>query len=431
MGSSKSGSAPAEPNPAITAQIESNINRPDVFGPSGGGVQQGYTGPDGRFVPGPTPIGQRSAVRTVENPTQAAVRRVTEPAGAAVTARLIDDNMRLPAAPTVGALPDFGSDSIAMLRDSVIGDLPEQARVGDRGTVAQSIFDRNYSMMRPGIEQGQDRLLTNLQARGIPIGSEAFNEAYGAQTREVNDTIARLAMDADVAAGQEQSRQLSMDRLVRSDAVGEVDMFSRLMTSLRGAERSDQTAEFNLGATERDRALNELMQAIGGSFMPTEPLPNNTGAPINYSGMVDNQYRSRLAQHQADQAGDNALMGTIGSLGAAAILMSSSRFKTVEGQVDVESVLQALMRVPVYGWTYLERFRPPEDDGEQHFGPLAEHMKEALGIGKDTHIHLGDMCGALLAMSQAIAMRLHVLERRMAAANNDVLEFAGSSVELH
>lgn len=210
------------------------------------------------------PGGYQSAVTYVESPTEKAIRLALEPASVNLTNRIIADN---------------------------ITNLPSAARVQDRGDVAKSIFDRTASMLQPEIDKNNSRLLANLQARGIPIGGEAFDEAYGGQQRQTQDTLSRLAMDADVQAGQEQSRL------------------------------------FGLDSAQRSNAMSEIVAAMGGGYSPTSNAPSGAAPNINYSGLVGDKYKADLAQYQNDQANKSATASAIGSIGGA-LLKSDRRLKT-------------------------------------------------------------------------------------------------------
>ena len=280
----KGSSAPAAPDPHETAAAESQYNRLDTYGPGGGGVRHGYTDESGNFVAGVAPEGYQSAQSYVESPYEQAIREALEPASVDLTNRIVDDN---------------------------ITNLPDAPRVADRSDVAEDLFNRNYSLMKDGFEQENDRLLTNLQARGLPIGSEAFNEAYQKQTDSVNDALSRLAMDANLAAGQEQSRQFGLDQ------------------------------------SSRANAISELVAAMGGGYNPPGAIPSGQAAGINYSQLVGQQYDAEMAQYQARTQQRNAMAGALGNIGGAMLMKSDRRLKT-----DIVPVAQR-DNLTVYAYRYL------------------------------------------------------------------------------
>ena len=280
----KGSKAPAAPDPYKTAAAEAQFNRIDTFSPSGSGTQYGYTDAQGNFVRGTAPQGSQAAVKQTESPFERQIREMLEPASVSLTGRIVDDN---------------------------IEGMPDAARVQDRGTVARSMFDRSFSMLKPAIDQNNDRLLTNLQSRGIPIGGEAFNEAYGAQQRETEDTLSRLAMDADINAGNEQTRQ------------------------------------FGLDSSARGNAISELMAAMGGGYNPPNATPNGNAAGVNYSGLVGQKYEADMANYNAQQAQRSQTMGALGSMGSALLMKSDRRLKADIRRIGLRG------RLPVYEFRYL------------------------------------------------------------------------------
>lgn len=344
MGKSK-GSAPAAPDPYKTASAESQFNRIDTFSPSGGGVRHGYTGPDGTFQPGVAPQGFQSAQTYVESDAEKAIRERVEPASVSLVDRIVSDN---------------------------IEGMPGAPRVQDRGTVGDSIFRRAMSMLSPQIEQSNRRLMSNLQNRGIPIGSEAFNDAYGEQQRQTQDTIARLAMDADVASGQEQSRLFGLDQAQRSSAI------------------------------------SELVAAFGGGYNPMTSVPSGQAANVNYGALVGDKYRADLAAYEQQQQSRMQSASAIGSLGAA-LIKSSQGFKEVFGQVDHTKAVVAVKAMPVQAWRYLPE-HAPDGDAAQHIGPMAEHFQAATGLGDGKSISMIDYLGLLHSALQAALWRIDVLE---------------------
>lgn len=260
----KSSKAPTPPDPYQTASAEAQFNRLDTYSPSGAGVRQGYTDAQGNFRQGVAPQGSQSAVQAVESPWERQIRQLLQPAATQTAQRIVTDN---------------------------VTNMPGAPRVQDRGTVADSIFGRTMSMLRPQIDQSNQRLITNLQARGMPVGGEAFNDAMGEQQRQTNDTISRLAIDADIGAGQEQSRQ------------------------------------FGLDSAQRQGAMAEIIAAMGGSYNPPSAVPSGAAQGVNYSGAVGQQYQQQMAQYQSQQQQRASTMGTLGSLGAAALMKSDRRIK--------------------------------------------------------------------------------------------------------
>lgn len=349
-GSASAPKAPEPPDPRETAKAEAQFNRFDTFGPSGAGVRHGYTDAAGNFVAGPPSDGHQSAQQLIESPTDRAIRLMAEPAAIRATRQVIEDNRNL----------------------------PDPARVRDRGTVADSIFNRTMSMIRPEIDKNQTRLLSNLQNRGIPVSSEAFTDSYTAQQRETDDMISRLAMDADIAAGQEQSRL------------------------------------FGLEASARQNSISELMAALTGQYAPPTDLPSGQGQPVNYASMVQTQanmrqqqYETELALYQQKQQQMAQTAGALGSLGAA-LIKSDRNVKIVDGFVDMGEAEKAVVMMPVQAWRYKEM-----GDDQPHIGPMAQDFHAATGLGTGTDIAVQDYLGLLHAALQSCFWRIAKLEHQV------------------
>jgi len=341
----KGSSAPAVPDPYETASAEAQFNRPDVYSPSGSGVRQGYTDAEGVFQQGVAPEGFQSAQSYIESPFEENIRGQLEPAATNLTGQLITDN---------------------------VDNLPGPARVGDRGDIAQTIFDRTFSLMAPGIDKANSRLLTNLQGRGIPIGGEAFNETYGEQQTRTQDTISRLAQDADIAAGQEQSRQ------------------------------------FGLDSSQRSQSLQELVGLMGGGYNPPNNTPSGSTAGVNYSGLVGQQYDAQLSQYNQQQQQSQATAGAIGSLGAA-LIKSTIESKDVRGSANTAGLADIVSRLPMAVWQYKDG-EGPDGDRAQHVGPMAEHFHALTGLGTSENISVIDYLGVMAGALQNALDRINMLE---------------------
>jgi hypothetical protein len=346
----KSKDAPAPPDPMQTARAEAQFNRLDTYSPSGSGVRHGYTDPStGEFVRGRAPSNAQSAKQTVESDFERQIREALEPASVDLTQRVISDN---------------------------IDGMPDAPRVGDRGTIAQDIFDRSFSLMAPAIEKTNSRLLSNLQARGLPVGGEAFNDAYGEQQAQTQDTLSRLAQDANVAAGQEQTRQFSLDQ------------------------------------AERSTALSEIVAALGGGYNPPSGVPTGSSQPINYSGLVSQNYNAQMDQHNQDSQNKMAGAQAIGTLGSA-LIKSTKDAKTIEGELENGIAAAAVAAMPLYVWRYLPE-HAPEGDSARHIGPTAEHFSAITGLGDGKMISVIDYLGLLAGALQNALRRIDLLEYQVA-----------------
>lgn len=337
---------PKAPDPYQTAASESQFNRLDTYSPSGSGTRYGYTDPaTGHFVQGQAPRGAQSAVQSLESPWEKSIRQMLQPASQALVGNIVQND---------------------------VTNMPGPARVQDRGDVASAMFDRNLSMMMPGIDQSNSRLLTNLQARGLPIGGDAFNSAYGDQQRQTQDTISRLAQDSTVNAGQEQSRQ------------------------------------FNLDSAARGNAMSEIVGAMTGNYNPPSAVPSGSAQPINYSGIAQQGYQNAVGQAQQKAQ----TMGSLGSLAGSMLMMCTQTAKSVEGPLADRFAASVIAQLPLAVWRYLPFAAPPGFGQERHVGPMAEHWHALTGLGTPDTISVIDALGITMGALKNALLRLEVLEVR-------------------
>lgn len=129
--------------------------------------------------------------------------------------------------------------------------------------------------------------------------------------------------------------------------------------------------------------------------------------------LVENSAADTALLTLAD-SGDMILSGTLAQL---------SRRDSKEHflQVDHQTMLQAIKRLPISTWNY--RHQP---DQQRHLGPMAEDFYTAFGLGTDPeHIATSDMAAVALAASQALLLEVEARDLRI-----NELEQRLSSMEL-
>lgn len=354
----KGSKAPAAPDAYQTASAEAQFNRLDTYSPSGSGTRYGYTDANGNFVQGVAPKGQQSAVQAIESPWEKSIREMLQPASTDLVGRFINDN---------------------------VTNMPDAAKPKDTSALAKQIYDAGYARMAPQFEQQNDRLLTNLQARGIPVGAEAFGEAYATQQQGVNDALQQLSLGAQEQASNEQARQ------------------------------------FGLDSAARQNAISEIVAAMGGSFSPPSATPSGNAAGVNYSGLVGKQYDAEMQQYQMKQQQAAQTAGAIGSLGAGLLMKCSRAFKNVGPEItdrqdgpviSIVDLSDAVCQMPLHVWSYRPE-HAPEGDGEVvHIGPMAEDFHRLTGIGDSKTISVIDAFGVVFGALKDALTRVEVLERR-------------------
>ena len=389
MGKSRPTPPPTpDPNELINAQ--SQANRITQFTPYGN-LRFGFVGDQGQFVEGAVPEDGRAAAFTQETPFQTQLRAAqegtglglgnlafervtgrtvigqddagnpiyqddpdfqnpfrTSPSLAGVTAAQdidptqnlgafqssIQTNQALPTGIDTSGLTQLTSDPVAL-----------------RSNIEQTLFNRQLGLLQPEFNRQSQELQQNLADRGIPITSQAYNDATNRLQAQQGEQLQRLAQQATLAGGQEADRIVNQARNIRAQqfgeraATGEFGLaaqgqgFSQAAANvqLANAARQDQIANQllsnQIANQQRQREIAERTALRGQQFNELSALlggPQIQQASFFAPGMIDTQgafaaqqaaQQNAFNQAQAARSADlGGLFGLAGNLGAAYLL---------------------------------------------------------------------------------------------------------------
>lgn len=229
------GAAPAAPDPATQSNVEAAANRYDTVGPSGSSRwNQGAVEIIGYDSSGNPQYGNRWTQETTLGENE---QRQYDLRNSIADQLLTAGNSRI---------PEFANNSFSF--DSAT---PE---------VAKAQYTKNMRLLEPEFEKAGESFEQKMANAGIPVGSEAYNDAFSQLNEDQNTARYNAAADAVTYGNQ-------------------------------------------LSQTQRQQNYNELAAALGSSQVNT-PM-GSSGAPIDVAGAYQNQYESQLANYNADQARDS------------------------------------------------------------------------------------------------------------------------------
>lgn len=107
----------------------------------------------------------------------------------------------------------------------------------------------------------------------------------------------------------------AFDRAMRENSQAENDAFNQLLLTGRGQAVQE-------ALTERNQPINEITALLRGSGVQQPSFvntPQTNVAPVDYTGLVSNNYAGQMAAYNADQQKQGALYGALGSLGGMAL----------------------------------------------------------------------------------------------------------------
>jgi len=391
MGKS-SPTPPPAPNPNELINAQANANRINQFTPYGN-LLFGSVGDQGQFVQGAVPEDGQSAAFTQETPFQTQMRAATEGTGLGlgntafgrVTGRTVigqnpdgtpifqdDPDFQNPfrTAPTLsgisaaqevdptqlGNLQNFNQNiasNVALptgLSTEGLTALQSDPEAF-RGTIEQSLFDRQLGLLQPELTRQREELESNLINRGIPITSDPYNSAVNRLESQQGEQLQRLAQQATLAAGQESDRLVNQARQNRAmefgerAASGEFGLAAnqasfgqnasnvQLQNAARQQQIADQLLSNQVAQQQRSREIaernalrgqnfNELAALLGGpqvqqaSFFAPGSI-DTQGAFAAQQAAQQNAFNQAMGNQQANLGG---LFGLAGNLGSAYLL---------------------------------------------------------------------------------------------------------------
>jgi hypothetical protein len=194
-------------------------------------------------------------------------------------------------------LAQLGLDQLGRIRESAatpfsFDSLPSVFGDGDTLAAQSRAEEALMSRLDPQFQRDEEALRTRLINQGIGQGSQAYNTEFERFNQAKND--ARMQ---SVLSGQQYASALLGDSLTR---------------------RNQAMQEYT---TQRNAPLNEYNAFMSGTQVQNPNVQVNTGNqgidPVDYAGLVNNQYQSQLANYNAKIAGQNSMMSGLFGLGGA------------------------------------------------------------------------------------------------------------------
>jgi hypothetical protein len=163
----------------------------------------------------------------------------------------------------------------------------------------------------------------------------------------------------------------------------------------------------------RQTLTNQNLQGSLGLAQTAQPnLAGSTAALTGLSSSLIGQTSALDVANVQAQAGSGFgvndfanLAGGIGGVlsGIGSIFHSSRKFKDAIGELDKNTVLAAIKKLPVELWKYKGQDRV-------HAGTYAEDFHEGFGLGTDETISVIDYVGILTSGIQALTEKVENLE---------------------
>lgn len=225
----------------------------------------------------------------------------------------------------------------------------------------QAIFDSSQSA------QGNLADIANKQSLNV---SSALSDPFSFNNQDAADWSYDLAQSR-IAPQQQRNEEALRARLVNSGIRPGTAAWTNEMRRMTEAntDQNNQLAltgrgqAFGEALATRNQPLNELTALLSGSQVsnPAQmsgPTPQASVGGVDYAGLVQDNYQSKLASHNAMLGG---LFGLAGNVGGA-IAMSDERTKE-----NIDRIGETDAGVPLYSYNY-------KGDDAPRIGPMAQEV---------------------------------------------------------
>lgn len=297
---------------------------------------------------------------------------------------LPQDRFQLPSGPSA---TDYATGAFGT-------ELLDPSTFSDLGGIRDASYAEAKSLFEPDLADARNRQEVQLAQRGIPVGSEIYNQEMDRLDRQANQAYSGAARQATLDAGNEQSR--------------------RFNTALQGQTFGQNQYQTNLSndLLERNQPYAEASALLGTnpsfqtpSFMNT---PTQAISSPDYQGQVNANYKNELANK-------NSMWNTIGNIAstAAPFFLSDEDMKEDREPADGEMILASFREMPVDDFRYRDEAQIMFGLPEHRTGTMAQDYEEHFPEGSDGHIiDMSDAIGKLMASIKALDRR--TASKRMA-----------------
>jgi hypothetical protein len=275
----------------------------------------------------------------------------------------------------------------------------------DRDKVVNALFSR----LNPQTDRDRATMETKLANQGVTQGSSAYNNAFDAQNRQIND----LRMQAVLAGGQEQSRLFGMGQAQGQFAnaaqqqgytqdVGSKQFFNQAQQQsatdrLRAADHANQVSSqrFDLANTETANQQTLRQQALQEEIALRNQPISEISALLNGSQPTLPQFQPFQAGHVADtpvgqyiyqsaqmeNQANNAAMGGMFGLGSSLLSALPALFSDERLKENIEQVGKSDKKrggLPIFSYNY-------RGDPTPRIGFMADQVEKVHPEAVSTH----------------------------------------------
>lgn len=198
-----------------------------------------------------------------------------------------------------------------------------------RKRVESSIYGQYASRLDPQWDRRQKQMRTEMMNQGFRPGDEAWTNEMQDFNLGRNDAYSSAMRDAVSSAGEEVSRQGTLnlanrgaiiDENVKDNTFGLQGAAQQTNNNLTAANQSALLRQQQIAEEMQRRgfSLNETNALLSGQQVGMPQMPGFNAAsradPVNYMGAAQNQWQADIDAYNAKQGAFAGLLGGIGSV---------------------------------------------------------------------------------------------------------------------
>jgi len=254
------------------------------------------------------------------------------------------------------ALATLGEEQLGRIRGAVstpfsFSGLPGEFTAEDAATAAARGEEALMSRLNPQFSRDEEALRTRLINQGIGQGSDAYNREMERFNQAQTDARMQAILQGANYGGTMQNQALQR----RQQGINEY-------------------------TTQRNAPLNEYIGLTSG-VQVQNPQFQNTGyqgtAPVDYAGLVNNQYQAQLGQYNSKVASNNATQSALFGLGGSALASAGGTggwlalLSDIRAKENINKIGSMPSGIGVYEYNYI-------GDNTPRIGVIAQEVEKII-----------------------------------------------------
>lgn len=241
---------------------------------------------------------------------------------------------------------------------------------------AKAQYNKTVALLDPEFKKQDNAFEQRQNNAGIPVGSDAYNDALRQHENDKNFALSQAAQDATTLGSNMAMQQFNTNY---GNAQGEYQMGQ----AQRDAGQQRALTAYNTNAQNdiaaRQQNYNELASLLGGQQLnPINAGGGGGNAPLDVAGAYNNLNQANIAKYNAQTASSNGLLGGLASLGSSALQGAGAAggFGSLFSDERLKEDIEPVGELPTGEGIYSYHYKGDDESAPLHTGVLAQEVKK-------------------------------------------------------